>query len=133
MKKLIILPILAFFLFGCATQNTPGTTDYNEVQTSISNKNGNIIVKRDNGFMGSLLSANIFIDNKMVAPLDPGDFIRIQLEGGVHFISVSSAKSLNLGTAFERSIRIEIADNMVRTFRVFPMPTQGIVIEEIAN
>lgn len=83
--------------------------------------------------MGYLLDADIFIDNSLITPLAPGDFIRIKLDNGIHFISVSSAENLNLGTAFERSIRIEITDDKVRTIRVFPMPTQGIVIEETVN
>ena len=126
MKKILFLLIgIATLLVSCATQNISGTASYEEIQTSISNENGNVIVKRDSGFMGSALSSNLFVDNQFVASLRPGK--------GVHFISISSAKALNLGTAFERNLRVEITDDTTRTFRVFPMPGQGMTIEETMN
>ena len=130
---LFLLMSLCFLLVGCATQNISGTASYEEIQTSISNENGNVIVKRDSGFMGSALSSNLFVDNQFVASLRPGNFVQIQIDKGVHFISISSAKALNLGTAFERNLRVEITDDTTRTFRVFPMPGQGMTIEERMN
>lgn len=134
MKRIIfILLVSVFVFFGCATQNISGTANYAEVWSSISAENGNIIVKRDSGFMGSALSSNLFLDNEFVASLCPGNFVQFRLGKGIHFISISSAKALNLGTAFERNLRIEITDDTVRTFRVFPMPGQGMMIEETMN
>lgn len=132
-KTMILLIGISTLFFGCATQNIPGTASYEEIKTAISTENGNIIVKRDNGFMGSALSSNLFVDNQFVTALRPGNFVQLRIDKGVHFISISSAKALNLGTAFERNLRFEIKDETTRTFRVFPMPTQGMMIEETMN
>lgn len=133
MKKIIGLLFVLILFIGCATQNITGTEKYNEVLLPASNEAGNIIIKRDRGAMGSALVSNLFIDNEFLVRLRQGEFVRIQLKDGTHFITVSSAKGVNLGTAFERTLRVDIVDNTVRTFRVFPMPTQGILIEETLN
>lgn len=133
MKKKLYIAVMGIvvLLSSCATQNFRGTDNYSEKHISISDNEGNIIIKRDSGFMGGALTSHIFIDNVFIVKLNPGEFVQINLENGIHFITISSGEFVNLGTAFERTLRIEVLDRNKRTFRVFPMPTQGIMLEEI--
>ncbi|MBQ3695775.1 MAG: hypothetical protein II938_02235 [Alphaproteobacteria bacterium] len=132
MKKLFVV-IFAILLVGCATQNIPGIDSYEEITMPISKKEGNIIVKRDKGLMGIALGADLYIDNNFIASLGSGNFVRFKLDKGSHFVSISSGKGTNLGTAFERTFRLDITDDTVRTLRIFPMPGQGMIIEETMN
>jgi hypothetical protein len=96
-------------------------------------QDGNIILKRDGGFMGSALNATVFINKEKVARFSPGQYYRLRLSQGVYFVSLESGKGVNLGTPFERTIKLEISDDdsRVTTIRIFPMPTQGMTMEEV--
>lgn len=131
--KTVFCLIISVLFFSCSTVNKAGLDDYTRVSDStMFDATGNVIIKRDSGFMGSAVSAFLYVDKKFCCRLSPGTFCKIRLHKGSHFLSVTSAKVLNLGKEFNRSLRVDITDETeIRTFRVFPMPTQGIVIEEI--
>ena len=140
MKRILffIISIVLFgSLFGCATYSKPRTNSYSLIkQTNINNveynKDGNIIIKRDPGFIGSAIEANFYINGDLKFNLLPGEFYQFSLPANKYIFTITSAKALNLGTEFKRSLRIEINNiEEKRIIRVFPMPTQGMIIEEI--
>jgi hypothetical protein len=141
MKKQINLTIILVMIFfaSCATANKPGVEQYTPVPANhiYSNQypfsmDGNIILKRDSGFVGSALSAVIFINNEKIVQFSQGQYYRLFLPNGVYFLSLKSGEGVNLGTPFERTIKLEINDqSRVITIRIFSMPTQGMVMEEV--
>lgn len=136
MRNLIIA--LTIFIGGCSTHNRIGIESYKkldgEVARLTTSGQNNIIIKRDKGFFGSALKANIYLDGEKKFTLKPGQYYQFTLTTGDYFIMLESAKGANLGTAFKRSLRISIKDQSEkRHFRVFPMPMQGMVIEEISE
>jgi len=139
MKKNLTVIFFVFLLAACATTNQPGIARYTPApknRTYSSQypfaQNGNIILKRDGGFMGAAIDATIFINREKVVQLSPGEYYRLHLPNGVYFISLESGKVVNLGKPFERTIKLEINDNShVTTIRIFPMPTQGMTMEEV--
>jgi len=137
-KKLSYMFIM-LLLASCATTNQPGVEKYVPISKDriYSNQypfavDGNIILKRDSGFMGSALDAVIFINNEKIAKFSPGQYYRLFLSKGIYFLSLRSGEVVNLGTPFERTIKLEINDDpRLITIRIFPMPTQGMVMEEV--
>jgi hypothetical protein len=139
MKRLLFLISASFLFYACATTNQPGITQYKPVsEKRVYNPqypfapDGNIIIKRDNGFMGSALEAVLFVDKKKTTELFPGEYYQFKLPNGVYFLTLVSGEFANLGRPFERTLKLDISDeSKVSTFRVFPMPTQGMVMEEV--
>jgi hypothetical protein len=134
-----LIPLFLIVVSSCATTNQPGTVNYKIVPGSrvytdnfIFNNKGNIIIKRDSGFMGSALNSIFYINDIKIVKLLPGEYYQFNLPKGIYFLGLASGEGVNLGTPFVRSLKIEITDENKRlTFRVFPMPTQGLVIEEV--
>jgi len=139
-RKNLSAIFFTLLLVSCATTNQPGIDQYSPVPKNRTYSNqysfaqdGNIILKRDSGFLGAALDATIFINREKVAQFSPGQYYRVHLPKGVYFVSLESGKGVNLGTPFERTIKLEISedDSKVTTIRIFPMPTQGMMMEEV--
>ena len=139
MRFFSILSILIVFytLIGCATTATKGTSEYelipaNEVSGLTYYKHGNIIIKRDAGMFGMALGADFYINGKKKINLSAGQYFQFTLPRGNYFFMLSSGEVVNLGSPFQRSLRVTVADEKEkRYFRIFPMPAQGMVIEEV--
>jgi hypothetical protein len=73
--------------------------------------------------MGSALGATLFVNNEKLVQLSPGEFFRFNLLSG---------EAVNLGTPFERTLKLSITEQeRATTIRVFPMPGQGMMMEEV--
>jgi len=139
--KAMVLSVLFFALIlfhGCATTNTPGTNQHTQVSSSKSvhpnysfDTTGNIIVKRDSGFMGSALGATLYINDEELVKLSPGEFFQFKLSSGTYFLALKSGEAANLGKPFLRTLKLEISESSHITVRVFPMPGQGMTMEEV--
>jgi len=130
--------ILLLFLSSCVTSNQVGLYNYKPVSENrvfhegySFNENGNIIIKRDSGFFGSALDAEIAINNNRFFEIFPGEYFRFNLEPGTYFFTVISGKEGSFGPPYVRSLKIETTRDRNVIIRVFPMPMQGMVIEEI--
>lgn len=135
--SMLFISMVIFTLIGCATTATKGTSEYelipaNEVAELNYDQNGNIIIKRDAGIFGMALGADFYIDGKKKLNLSSGQYFQFSLPRGNYFFMLSSGEILNLGSPFQRSLRVTVADEKEkRHFRIFPMPVQGMVIEEV--
>jgi hypothetical protein len=139
MKRLLFFISVSFLFYSCATTNYPGIAQY----TLVPERNvfsarysfvpdGNIIIKRDGGFMGSALGATLFVNNEKFVQLSSGAFFRFKLSPGTYFVSLLSGEVVNLGKPFERTLKLDIMEqNRPTTIRVFPMPGQGMMMEEV--
>lgn len=129
--------MVIFTLIGCATTATKGTSEYelipaNEVSELIYDQNGNIIIKRDAGMFGMALGADFYINGKKKLNLSAGQYFQFSLPTGNYYFMLSSGEIVNLGSPFQRSLRVTVADEKEkRYFRIFPMPTQGMLMEEV--
>ena len=96
-KTMFCFIIVALF-FSCSTVNKAGLDDYIKVSDStMFDPAGNVIIKRDSGFMGSAVSAFLYVDKQFCCRLSPGTFCNIRLHKGSVSLSVTSAKVMNLG------------------------------------
>jgi hypothetical protein len=135
--SMLSILLVIFTLVGCATTATKGTSEYdlipaNGVSELNYDQNGNIIVKRDAGMFGMALGADFYINGKRKFTLSAGQYFQFLLPTGNYILMLSSGEIVNLGNPFQRSLRVTIADEKEkRYFRVFPMPAQGMVMEEI--
>jgi hypothetical protein len=78
--------------------------------------------------MGSALGATLFVNNEKLVQLSPGEFFRFYLPSETCFISLVSGEVTNLGTPFERTLKLDIVEReRATTIRVFPMPGQGML------
>jgi len=135
----ILIVLIGFFILtSCATSNNIGIDNYRIIENKniISrnyefNENGNVTIKRDSGFMGVALDGTFSINNIEIFRIAAGEYYIINLEPGSYFFSLASAQGTNLGTPFVRTLRINMTEGDRITLRIFPMPTQGLVMEEV--
>ena len=68
--KTVFCLIISVLFFSCSTVNKAGLDDYTRVSDStMFDATGNVIIKRDSGFMGSAVSEFLYVDKKFCCRL----------------------------------------------------------------
>lgn len=94
MKK-IVLALVIFGITGCATKpvtneqakNIPSKQILNSSLLSKKEGTGEVIIKRDSGFMGSACMTRVYIDGKEIADLDTAEKVVVYPVTGEHIFS----------------------------------------------
>ncbi|MEN0627970.1 hypothetical protein AAIG33_11060 [Phytobacter ursingii] len=119
----IIVSIAIFVLSGCATKPVSNEQAKAVPQQQIFNKEllvkkprtGEVVIKRDAGFMGSACLTRVYVDGKDVADLDTAQKVVVYPIVGEHIIS-AWPKGICGGGMSEQSAKVE--SDRILIFRI---------------
>jgi hypothetical protein len=86
-------------------------------------------VIRDEGILGSACTHTVFIDNKKVFDIDPGQAITVALEPGNHVIRLTSGAGICPDTSLSESTVLELGEP--QTFRISISSNGQIMLSRI--
>ncbi|MDV2864953.1 putative periplasmic lipoprotein [Phytobacter ursingii] len=120
-KSFVALAII--FLAGCATKPVSNEQAKAVPQQQIFNKEllvkkqgtGEVVIKRDTGFMGSACLTRVYVDGKDVADLDTAQKVVVYPVVGEHIIS-AWPKGICGGGMSEQSAKVE--SDRILMFRI---------------
>ncbi|MGH7783592.1 MAG: hypothetical protein ACREO5_07110 [Candidatus Binatia bacterium] len=84
-----------------------------QLLAAVSNT-GSLVVKRDNGFMGSACTIRVFVDAVAVADLKPSEKIEMYLSFGEHSVVASSTGVLCGGGTSETAVVVPERQKILR-------------------
>lgn len=122
MKKFAVVLCVAA-LAGCATSPIPTSEAIPVPESRIHNRvymdkkpdTGKIIVKRDiSGFFGSGCNHKIFVDGSLIAELDKGEKITLNVPIGKHIVSATPNNPCGGGMA---EVEATVSESEIQSFR----------------
>ena len=128
MKKTILLSALALTLLaaGCTVSKPipasqakfiPDNRIYNKQLIAPKAGSGEVVVKRDGGFVGSLCNIKVFVDGNLSAEIAPGEKVIFYLPEGPHILGVWPNKPCG-GGAMEMETEALVTTKRSLAFRV---------------
>ena len=129
MKKIVSL-LAVFFVYSCSTSpvlnGDTSVVPANRVYKTMTNVGqSKLFVVRDVGFLGKMCSYGLFINDELIADLNAGEKLELNLEEGEYKIGVGSSKNnsglcalkdikyteINLKSGQEKKYRMWFTDN----------------------
>lgn len=110
----VLSVVIVMLLLGCSTEPvptseaTPTQSIHNSAYATLRPGTGQVIVKRDRGFVGAACTVQLSVDGSRIADLDGGEMVVMYLAEGDHIVGAISDNFFCFEATAETSLTAKV-------------------------